>query len=98
MMRLCQAAKIGIFAARENRRVLDRNARLIGVAIERPSLELAAREFAFVHEQMKRMLVVIAFFADGAKLRDEFGFGDERGGFRLTRRLRLAHRLISIPS
>jgi hypothetical protein len=44
------------------------------------------------------MLVVIALFADGAKLRDEFGFGDERSGFRLTRRLRLAHRLISIPS
>ena len=35
-----------------------------------PSLvALPAREFAFVHQKMKRMLMVIPFFADGAQRR-----------------------------
>src|SRR5215813_7512759 len=50
--------ELRIFAARENRSVLYRNTALIKIPIERPSLELAAREPALMHEQVKRMLVV----------------------------------------
>ena len=41
------------------------NNALIVVAVERPGLQLAAGKLAFVHHQVKRMLVVIALFADG---------------------------------
>src|SRR5580704_3918164 len=65
------AAEIGIFATRENGRIFNRDAALIVVAIERPSLELAASELAFVHSQVERMAMVIAFFADLAEARGE---------------------------
>src|SRR5712692_8659232 len=72
----------GIFAARENRGILDGNAALVVVAVERPGLQLPARELSLVHQQMKRMLVVVALFADGVKASDELGFGEQGlGGF-----------------
>ena len=63
------AAKDGIGAARENDRIFDRDDALIVVAVQGPSLQLSAAEAAFVHHQMKGMLVVIAFFAHAAQLR-----------------------------
>ena len=63
------AAKDRIGAARENNRILDRDRALVVVAIQGPGLQLAAAEAAFVHHQMKRMLVVIAFLAYGTQLR-----------------------------
>src|SRR5579859_5494208 len=48
-------AKRWIFAARENGCVFDGNAALIKIAIECPSLKLAARELALMHQQVKRM-------------------------------------------
>src|SRR5580692_10046028 len=68
----------GIFAARENGGILNRNAALVVVAIQGPGLELAARELAFVHQRVKRMLMVIALFAYGVKAGDEVGFGEQR--------------------
>ena len=48
---------------------------LVVVAIQRPGLQLAAGQFTFVHQQMKRMLMVIALFPDGVEAGDELGFG-----------------------
>src|SRR5579859_2870213 len=75
-------------------RVFDGDAALIVVAIERPGLELASREFSLVHQAMKWMFVVIALFADGVKTRNEVSFREQRrvGG------LGLGHTAISIPS
>src|SRR6266403_2961875 len=64
----------GIFAAREDDGVFDGDAALIVVAIERPRLELAACEPAFVHQRVERVLVVVALFTDGVKAGDEGGF------------------------
>jgi len=36
---------------------------LIVITVQRPGLELPAAELAFVHQQMKRMLVVITLLA-----------------------------------
>src|SRR6202008_3233456 len=47
-----------------NDRVLDRNDVLVVVAIERPGLELAARQLALVHQLVERMAVVVALRAD----------------------------------
>ncbi len=69
-------AEGGIFGARENRGVFDGDAALVVVAIERPGLELAAGELAFVHQEMEGVLVVIALFADGVEAGDESGFGE----------------------
>src|SRR2546430_8048673 len=66
-----------VLAPRKNGCVLDRNAALVEIAVERPGLELAARELAFVHHQVKRMLVVIALFTNGVKAGDELGFGEQ---------------------
>ena len=89
-------AKGGIFAARENGGVLNRNAALIVIAIQSPGLKLAAREFALVHQRMKRMFVVIALFANGVKSGDEVGFRKQRQ-VRVDG-LGLAHIASSIPS
>jgi len=62
-----------IFAAREDGRVFDGDAALIVVTIEGPGLQLSASELAFVHEQMKWVLVVVALFADRVKTGNEFG-------------------------
>src|SRR5215469_7958270 len=57
-------AERGIRATCEDGGVLDRNAALIEVAVKRPCLQLTACQLALVHQQVKRMLVVIALFAD----------------------------------
>ena len=74
-------AEGGIFGAREDGGVFDGDAALVVVAIEGPGLELAAGEFAFVHQEMERMLVVVALFADGVEAGDEFV--GRRGSFSL---------------
>ena len=66
------AAKRRISPAREDDRILDRNDALVVVAVQRPGLKLSAAEAAFVHHQVKRMLVVIALFANGAQLGAQF--------------------------
>src|SRR5260370_11706528 len=71
-------AKRGVFAARENGRVFDGDAALIVVTIESPGLKLAAREPAFVHEQVKRMRVMVALFSDHMKTSKELGLGEQR--------------------
>src|SRR6266850_670400 len=71
-------AEGGIFAARENRCVFDGNAALIVIAIERPRLELATRELAFVHQCVERVLVVVALLSDSVKAGDERGFRKRR--------------------
>src|ERR1700721_1487887 len=85
-------AKRGILAARQNRRVLDGNVRLIIVAVERPGLQLPAVERALVHQKMKWMLVVIALLADGVESGDKFLLAE--GIFVLA----VLHRGMSRPS
>ena len=71
-------AEGGIFGAREDCGVFNGDAALVVVAVERPGLELAAGEFAFVHQEMEGMFVVVALFADGVEAGDEVGFGEGR--------------------
>src|SRR5258705_12831021 len=71
-------AEQGVFAAREDGRVLDGDAALVVVTIESPRLKLAPREPAFVHEQVKGMLVMVALFSDGMKAGDELGLREQR--------------------
>ncbi len=68
-----------IFAAGEDSGVFDGNVFLIVVAIQRPGLELAASELAFVHQQVEGVLMVIALGADGVKAGDEFSFRESSG-------------------
>src|SRR5579859_1645233 len=84
-------AKDGIVAARKQCGILDRNAALIVVAIERPRLQLPARERSFMHQRMKRVLMVITLFADRRKSGNEFGFRQRRLFGRV-------HSCISMPS
>src|SRR5580658_2182612 len=87
-------AKTWIFTARENRGVLNGDAALIVIAIQSPSLKLAARELSFMHQRMKWMFMMVALFPNGMKT------GDERG-FRKQGRidgLSLPHIASSIPS
>ena len=69
------AAHGGIFAARDQARVLDRDHRLIVVAIERPGLHLALAALAAMQQRVKRMQAVITPRADVAQR-----------GFKLVRR------------
>ncbi len=62
------AAHGGIVAAGDQARILDRDHRLVIVAIERPGLDLALAAFAVMQEAMKRVQPVIAFGADAAQL------------------------------
>src|SRR5438876_272429 len=89
-------AKVRIFAAGQNRRVFDGYSALIIVAVQRPRLKLAARELAFVHEQVKRMFMVIALIANGMKAGDELCLREQRLFLRSSDRR--SHRLNSIPS
>ena len=57
-------AKFRIVTAGKNNRVFNWDHTLIVVAVERPSLELAAAQLPFMHEQVKRMPVVIALLPD----------------------------------
>src|SRR5580700_2184051 len=75
-----------ILAAGDQARVLDRDHRLIIVAVERPGLDLALGAFAAVQELVERMQPVIPPRADVA----------ERG-FKLLRRHQL-HNATSMPS
>src|SRR5262249_42191325 len=84
-----------VLAASEDRCVLNGNMALIVVAIQSPSLELATRKLAIVHQLMKRVLVVIALLTDGVKAGDEIAFG-EYGLFGAFERA--GHNSISIPS
>ena len=63
------AADRGIVAARDQARVLDRDHRLVIVAVERPGLDLALGAFAAVQELVERMQAVIAPRADVAQRR-----------------------------
>src|ERR1035441_5527398 len=60
-------AECRIGGARKNERVLHRNNRLVVITVQRPGLQLSAAEFAFVHEQVEGMFMVIALFADLAQ-------------------------------
>jgi hypothetical protein len=61
------AAKCGIITLGEQERVFDRDATLVVVAIERPGLQLATGELAFVHAQMKRMTMMVACLTNRAQ-------------------------------
>ena len=58
-----------IVAARDQARVLDRDHRLVVVAVQRPGLDLALGAFAAVQQLMERMQAVIAPRADVAQRR-----------------------------
>jgi hypothetical protein len=73
-----RTAKFGVFAARENGGVLYRDATLIVITVEGPGLQLAAREFSFVHQEVERMLMMIALLSDSVKARHELGFREKR--------------------
>src|SRR6266852_587146 len=63
------APKRRIGCPRKNYRVFHWNNRLVVITIQRPGLQLSAAKFAFVHEQVEGMFVVIALFADLAPRR-----------------------------
>jgi hypothetical protein len=67
-----------VFAAREDGRVFDGNAALIVIPIQGPRPKLAARELAVMHEEVKRVLVVIPLFTNGVKAGDELRFRERR--------------------
>ena len=75
-----------IVAARDQARILDRDHRLVIVAIERPGLDLALGALAAVQQAVERVQTVIALRPDVAQLRLE-----------LLRRHQL-HSTISMPS
>src|SRR2546429_9363331 len=89
-------AEHGVFATSEDGRVFDGDTTLIVITIESPGLKLAAREPAFVHQQVKWMFVVIALFSDGIKASDELGFREQRLFDDVI--YEWGHRLNSIPS
>jgi hypothetical protein len=87
----CEAEAM-IFGPSNNRGVFAGNIALVVVAIEGPRLQLAARQSAFVHQQVEGMPVVIAFFADGMEAGDKIGFREK--WFVVG----AGHKLNSIPS
>ena len=80
------AADRGIVAARDQARVLDRDHRLVIVAVERPGLDLALGALSAVQELVERMQAVIAPRADVAQRRFQFVGRQQR------------HSAISMPS
>ncbi len=66
------AARGLVLAARDQARILDRDHRLIIVAVERPGLHLALAAGAAVQELVKRVQAVIAPRADVAQARLQF--------------------------
>ena len=52
-------------------RVLDRNARLVVVAVQRPGREIVARQLPRVHQLVERVLIVVAARPFLAQARDE---------------------------
>src|SRR5262249_19027638 len=73
-------------------RVLDRDARLVVVAVEDPLLELELRQLPLVHQHVIAVMIVVAMLALAAQPVDEL----------LTRQgrshLGAAHRATSMPS
>src|ERR1700739_1639656 len=67
----------GILAARDQARVLERDHRLVIIAIKRPGLHLALAALAAVQKRMKRMQPVITPRADVAQRRLEL-FGCQK--------------------
>ena len=63
-----------VVAAGKKRGVFARDVGLVVVAVERPSLKLAAAEGAFMHQSVKGVFVVVALFADGVEAGGEFFF------------------------
>src|ERR1700688_1347683 len=61
------AAQFAILAARNERRVLAGDRRLIDEAVERPGLHLALVELAVMQKAMERMQIVVPHRADGAQ-------------------------------
>ena len=88
------AAEDRVRTARQDDRIFDRDDALIVIAVQRPGLQLSAAELAFVHQQMKRMLVMIALLAHGLELRAQLF--ELKAGARLATRRRLLQ--IELPS
>src|SRR5271157_4551891 len=63
-----------ILAACQYRGVLDGNMFLVVIPIQGPSLQLPASEFSFMHLQVKRVLMMVAFRPNRVKSSDEFAF------------------------
>src|SRR5258706_13000989 len=63
------AAENMVRTARENDGVFGRDDALIGVAVQRPGLQLPASELAFMHQEMKWMLLMVSVLSDGLELR-----------------------------
>src|ERR1700727_1045835 len=63
------AAQFAILAARDQRRVLARDRRLIDEAVERPGLHLPLVELAVVQKAVERVQIVIAHGTNGAQRR-----------------------------
>jgi hypothetical protein len=77
---------------RQGMGVLDRDHRLVIVAVQRPRLDLRLRQLAAVQQLVERMQMMIALGADGAQRRFEFvGPKQAIALFRL-------HGLTSMPS
>src|SRR5215469_11940701 len=87
-----RAAKCRLHAPRKDDRVLDRNDALVVIAVERPGLQLAPRQFAFVHQLVKWVAMMVSLRTDRAQARFELR--------RRQKRLFLdsSHRVNSIPS
>src|SRR5271166_2164602 len=60
-----RSAEDRVRTARQDNRILNRDDALIVIAVQRPGLQLAAAQLAFVHQQMKRVLVMVALLASG---------------------------------
>src|ERR1700759_185104 len=94
---------LAVAEARDHHRILQRNGRLVVVAVQRPRLHLALVELAAVQQAMERMQAVIARGADLAQRRLELGGAVER--YALADRARrhsgcghYIHSTISVPS
>ena len=58
-----RSAERGVLRLRQDDRVLDRDARLVVVAVQHPLLELEARQLPVVHEGVVAVVIVIAGLA-----------------------------------
>ena len=85
-------AKALVVRSSEKNCVFPRNMALIVVAVQGPSLQLAAAQRTFMHQFVEWMLVVVPLFADRVKTGDEVCF---RQGWLL---ILMSHRVTSMPS
>ena len=86
------AAEVAVVAAAHEGSVLQRDRRLIAVAVQRPRLHLPLVQLAAVQETVERVQIVVALGPDRAQRRLE-PFGAQRLG-----QDRLVHGRTSIPS